>query len=188
MMKNDILDQSTLKFLCKKNFKIISSILFSVVIRFGIPYEINYNLIDAIALNVAFLPNVFETLYDPGSILLVLWSIGIEEQFYLFTAPILAVLAIHRYTKGLLLFTLIYFVFFTPIILPFLKSIQFIIILCRPEVLLLYSVEMGIDYLLGLSLLVWGFTFYFYYTLLLIGFNSATNIVKEPLSLFFFVC
>ncbi|MBI9064242.1 MAG: acyltransferase [Marinilabiliaceae bacterium] len=89
---------------------------------FGIPYETNYNLIEAIVLNVAFLPNVFKTLYEPGSILLVLWSIGIEEQFYLVIAPLLAVLALNRYIGGLVVFTLVYFIFSHTNYFTFLKE------------------------------------------------------------------
>ena len=70
--------------------------------KFNIPFEINYNLMEGIAWNVGFLPNVFKGLYDPGGILLVLWSIGIEEQFYLFIAPLLSLLAINKYFKYLL--------------------------------------------------------------------------------------
>ncbi|WP_096433085.1 acyltransferase family protein [Labilibaculum antarcticum] len=91
----------------------------------GIPFETNYNLLEAIVLNVAFLPNVFKTLYEPGSILLVLWSIGIEEQFYLLTAPLLALLALNRYAGGLLLFTLVYFILFHTSYFSFLKDYSF---------------------------------------------------------------
>ena len=35
------------------------------------------------------MPTVFSALYSPGGILEILWSIGIEEQFYLFIAPLL---------------------------------------------------------------------------------------------------
>jgi len=90
--------------------------------KLGIPYETNYNLIEAIALNVAFLPNVFSILYEPGSILLILWSIGIEEQFYLVIAPLLAVLPLNRYGRGLILFTLVYFILFHTNYFTFLKE------------------------------------------------------------------
>lgn len=55
----------------------------------GIPFEINYELWQGILLCTFFLPNVFSSLYEPGGILEILWSIGIEEQFYLLIAPLL---------------------------------------------------------------------------------------------------
>ncbi|WP_299678982.1 acyltransferase [uncultured Dokdonia sp.] len=54
----------------------------------NIPYENNYDLSTGLALTVFFLPNVFAS-YQPGGVLEVLWSIGIEEQFYLIIAPLL---------------------------------------------------------------------------------------------------
>lgn len=49
-----------------------------------IDFEIGYRLRDMVAYYVLFLPNVFKY-YHPeiGGILIVLWSIGVEEQFYL---------------------------------------------------------------------------------------------------------
>ena len=55
----------------------------------GIPFEINYNLKEGILMTVFFLPNVFGKMYEPGGILEILWSIGIEEQFYIMIAPLL---------------------------------------------------------------------------------------------------
>ncbi|MXV51729.1 acyltransferase family protein [Pedobacter sp. HMF7647] len=49
----------------------------------GINFNIKYNLFQLAAYYVVFLPNIFNIIYDPGAIFLVLWSIGIEEQFYL---------------------------------------------------------------------------------------------------------
>jgi len=54
-----------------------------------IPFEVNYTITEALFLCVFFLPNVFADLYEPGGILEVLWSIGIEEQFYILIAPLL---------------------------------------------------------------------------------------------------
>ncbi|MCT4588184.1 MAG: acyltransferase [Carboxylicivirga sp.] len=90
--------------------------------KLGISYEVDYNLLDAIVLNVVFLPNVFVAQCEPGSILLILWSIGIEEQFYLLIAPLLAILAIRRYAKVLLLFTVAYLLLFHSPSVPFLKQ------------------------------------------------------------------
>lgn len=94
--------------------------------KLNIPVEINYNLMEGIAWNVAFLPNVFKELYDPGAILLVLWSIGIEEQFYLFIAPLLSLLAINRYFKYLLIFTVFYFAIYHIEVFSFLRRFHFL--------------------------------------------------------------
>lgn len=66
----------------------------------------------ALLLNIAFLPNVFKHVCDPGSILTILWSIGIEEQFYLVIAPIFALLPSRRSLFTLAAFTILYFVVF----------------------------------------------------------------------------
>jgi peptidoglycan/LPS O-acetylase OafA/YrhL len=65
-------------------------VFYQVLLPFlNIPFENNYVLAEGILLTVFFLPNVFSTLYEPGGILEILWSLGIEEQFYLFIAPLL---------------------------------------------------------------------------------------------------
>jgi peptidoglycan/LPS O-acetylase OafA/YrhL len=53
----------------------------------GIPYEVKYPVPLAVLLYTLFLPNLMNTLYKVGGILNPLWSIGIEEQFYLGWAP-----------------------------------------------------------------------------------------------------
>ncbi len=53
----------------------------------GIPYEVKYGLPLAILLYTCFLPNLMNSLYSVGGILNPLWSIGVEEQFYLGWAP-----------------------------------------------------------------------------------------------------
>lgn len=80
--------------------------------KFGVPYEINYSLTEGIALTVGFMPNVFRALHQPGSILLVLWSIGIEEQFYILIAFTSLIIPVKRYVKTLLIFTVIYFIIY----------------------------------------------------------------------------
>jgi len=70
-------------------------LFYQVVLPYiNIPFENNYILTDGILLTVFFFPNVFASLYHPGGILELLWSIGIEEQFYLFIAPLLYL--VHR--------------------------------------------------------------------------------------------
>ena len=54
----------------------------------GIPYEVRYGLPTAVLLYTLFLPNLMNSLYTVGGILNPLWSIGIEEQFYLAWAPL----------------------------------------------------------------------------------------------------
>ena len=58
-----------------------------VLPRLGIVYPVEYNLGLAAVLYTLFLPNVMNGLYRVGGILNPLWSIGVEEQFYLAWAP-----------------------------------------------------------------------------------------------------
>lgn len=53
----------------------------------GIRYEVAYSVPLALLLYTVFLPNLMNSLYTVGGILNPLWSIGIEEQFYLGWAP-----------------------------------------------------------------------------------------------------
>nr|WP_294937146.1 acyltransferase [uncultured Flavobacterium sp.] len=78
----------------------------------GYEFESNYNLLEGILLSVFFLPNVFSFLYYPGGIIEVLWSIGIEEQFYLFIAPCIFFIKNKYIVAFLALFTIIYFAIF----------------------------------------------------------------------------
>ncbi len=87
----------------------------------GIAYPVAYPLPLAVLLYVCFLPNLMNSLYTVGGILNPLWSIGIEEQFYLGWAP--AVKRWHRhlprllaavFTVSLALFVLNHFEVFGP--------------------------------------------------------------------------
>lgn len=53
----------------------------------GIPHPADYAVGTAVLLYVCFLPNLMNALTPVGGILNPLWSIGIEEQFYLGWAP-----------------------------------------------------------------------------------------------------
>ena len=55
----------------------------------GIPYEITYDLKEGILYYVFFFANVFSRSHDVGGILGILWSLAIEEQFYIIIAPFL---------------------------------------------------------------------------------------------------
>jgi len=82
-----------------------------------IPYDANYDVGEGILLCIFFLPNVFHVAYDPGGILTILWSIGIEEQFYLFIAPLILCLAQRHVLPFLGFFTIGFFLvyFYSPI-------------------------------------------------------------------------
>ena len=77
-----------------------------------IPFENNYDLWEGVAMSTFFLPNIFATMYKPGGILEVLWSIGIEEQFYLMIAPLLYMVRKNRILLILSLLTIGYFIVF----------------------------------------------------------------------------
>jgi len=75
-------------------------------------FNTNYNLYEGLLLSVFFMPNVFAALYKPGGIIEVLWSIGVEEQFYLFVAPMLLLLPLKRINLFLLVFTIVVFIMY----------------------------------------------------------------------------
>ncbi|MCB0462061.1 MAG: acyltransferase [Flavobacteriaceae bacterium] len=92
----------------------------------GIPFENNYNLVEGILLCVFFMPNVFGSLYEPGGILEILWSIGIEEQFYLLIAPLMFFIKPKRIFAVLVLLTVLYFVVFHTNGFEFLKRYKLV--------------------------------------------------------------
>lgn len=102
-------------------------IFYQLILPFlDIPFENNYNLSVGILLCVFFLPNVFSGLYEPGGILEILWSIGIEEQFYLLVAPLMFFIKSKRLLITLVLMTVIYFCLFHMSSFSFLQKYQFV--------------------------------------------------------------
>ncbi|MFD2144546.1 acyltransferase family protein [Mucilaginibacter antarcticus] len=60
-------------------------VLYHLILPYlGFAFDRKYPLSALVLDYVFFIPNIFKHYYNPGSILIVLWSIGIEEQFYLF--------------------------------------------------------------------------------------------------------
>ena len=59
----------------------------TVLPALGISRAVPYELVTAILLYTLLLPNLMNSLYAVGGILNPLWSIGVEEQFYLVWAP-----------------------------------------------------------------------------------------------------
>ena len=113
---------SIAKFYMRRILKIFPLYYFVVLMGFlyyhallpliGIPFEITYDLKEGVLLNVFFLANVFTRSYDVGGALGVLWSIAIEEQFYIIIAPFLYFLRKTRIFNALLALTVLYFIVF----------------------------------------------------------------------------
>ena len=91
-----------------------------------IEFPINYDLSEGLLLTTFFLPNVFSTLYEPGGILEILWSIGIEEQFYLMIAPFLFFIKRRWILVSLLMLTSLYFIVFHLNDLEVLRRFKFV--------------------------------------------------------------
>lgn len=91
--------------------------------KLGFQFESNYDLWKGILLSVTFFPNIFAT-FQPGGILEILWSIGIEEQFYIIIAPLLLLIPAKKTRTFLILFTIIYFIIYLLPSLPFLQKFK----------------------------------------------------------------
>ena len=102
-------------------------LFYNVILPFlNIPFPINYTWKEAFFFTVFFLPNVFAKIFDPGGIIAVLWSIGIEEQFYLMIAPMLFLINtkwVLRFLSGLLV---VYFILYWSDILLILRKFTFV--------------------------------------------------------------
>ncbi|WP_082396060.1 acyltransferase [Olleya sp. ITB9] len=83
-----------------------------VLPKLGMAYHNNYALTDSIVLTTFFMPNISAKLFMPGGILEVLWSIGIEEQFYILVAPLLFFVNKNRVLQLLIVLTIGYFIVF----------------------------------------------------------------------------
>lgn len=79
---------------------------------FNFAVDYNYELTDAILLTTFFLPNVYAGLYDIGAVHQVIWSIGIEEQFYIMIAPFSYFIKKNWLLIGLIVLTILYFLLF----------------------------------------------------------------------------
>ena len=85
-------------------------IFYNVILPFlNIDFPITYSISEGILYNLFFLPNVFSKLYSPGGILEILWSIGIEEQFYLIVAPLLFIVKNKHVLYFIFTLTVLYF-------------------------------------------------------------------------------
>jgi peptidoglycan/LPS O-acetylase OafA/YrhL len=77
----------------------------------GFPKQGEYHLAQGILLGGTFFANILAKM-DPGGILEILWSISIEEQFYLLIAPIIWILPSRRMLAFFILFTIGYFILY----------------------------------------------------------------------------
>lgn len=100
---------------------------YNVLLPFlNIPFEINYTWKEALFYNVFFLPNVFAKIYEPGGILEILWSIGIEEQFYLVIAPLLFFINVKWILRVLSVLLIGYFILYWSDVFEVLRKYTFV--------------------------------------------------------------
>ncbi len=106
---------------------IFGLLFYNVLLPFlGIPFPINYTIGEALLYNLLFLPNVFAKVYEPGGILEILWSIGIEEQFYLIIAPLLFFIKTKWILRSLSVLLILYFLIFHVEYFNFLQKYFFV--------------------------------------------------------------
>jgi len=80
-----------------------------------------YEIWQGLLLGATFFSNILAT-FRPGGILEILWSIGIEEQFYLLIAPVILILPVKKIMLFLVAFSAIYFVLYHNNNLDFLRD------------------------------------------------------------------
>ncbi|AZB08416.1 acyltransferase [Chryseobacterium sp. G0162] len=87
---------------------IIGLLYYNIILpQLGFEFKSEYNLWEGIILLFTFFPNIFAT-FEPGGILEILWSIGIEEQFYLLIAPLILLISLKNIKAFLLIFTVLF--------------------------------------------------------------------------------
>lgn len=91
----------------------------------NIPMETNYSLIEGILYCTFFMANVFVVPNEVGGALGVLWSIAIEEQFYILIAPMLFLVRKKLIFNVLLALTIIYFIAYHLDVFSFLYRYKF---------------------------------------------------------------
>ena len=102
-------------------------LFYNVILPFlNIPFEINYTWKEAFFFNVFFLPNVFAKIYEPGGIIEILWSIGIEEQFYLVIAPLLFFINVKWVLRILSILLIVYFILYWSDVFEVLRKYTFV--------------------------------------------------------------
>jgi len=103
---------------------LIFGLLYYNLILPGLGFDIgerNYSITEAVFLGGTFFSNILAG-YKPGGIVEILWSIGIEEQFYLLIAPAIFLLPLKRILVFLAVFTMVYFLMFNLEFPSFLKA------------------------------------------------------------------
>lgn len=102
-------------------------IYYNVFLKYiGIDLDHNYNIIEVLAYYIFFLPNIGAVLHSPGGALEILWSIGIEEQFYILVAPLLFLLKKKYVIPFFISFTFIYFLVFALNCFSFIAEYDFL--------------------------------------------------------------
>lgn len=87
---------------------VIGMLYYNVILpEMGFDFDRNYNFWEGAILLFTFFPNIFST-FNPGGILEILWSIGVEEQFYLLVAPLILIISSKYLRFFLISFSLFY--------------------------------------------------------------------------------